>query len=156
MGVLQQKTIYKPAMNSDVNVFIDGRGYQKSAMVMIVRRQISPAAAERDSQWRTRDDHFRNANMERPERLVQRSRSPVNFVTVCPGTDSISPGFPPARSCLLRRATRRSIMKCAPPRREPVRKANSAIEMQFCHAAGRSEKRRLEMEKGLQCTVGTI
>jgi hypothetical protein len=31
----------------------------------IIRRQISPAAAERDSQWRTRDDHFENANMEK-------------------------------------------------------------------------------------------
>jgi hypothetical protein len=64
MGVLQQETIYKPAMNSDVNVLVDCRGYQESAVVAIVRRQVSPAAAERDPQWRTRDDHFGKANME--------------------------------------------------------------------------------------------
>ena len=73
MGILQQKTIHKPAMNSDVNVLVDCRGDEESAVLAIIRRQISPAAAERDSQWRTRDDHFGNANMERPERLVQRS-----------------------------------------------------------------------------------
>jgi hypothetical protein len=94
-------------MNSDVNVLIDCGSYQESAVLAIVGRQISPAAAERDSQWRTRDDHFGNANMEKPERLVQRSRSSVSLVMFCPETDSILPGLPPARSRLRPPARKR-------------------------------------------------
>src|SRR5436190_23714231 len=97
-------------MNSDVNVHVECRGYKKSAVIAIVRRQISPTPAERDSQWRTCDDHFGNANMEKSEGLVQRSGSSFSLVTFSLETDSISPGFPPVRSCLLPRATRRSSM----------------------------------------------
>jgi hypothetical protein len=34
-------------------------------VLAVIRRQISPAAAQRDSQWRTRNDHSGNANMKK-------------------------------------------------------------------------------------------
>jgi hypothetical protein len=45
---------------------------------VIIRRQISPAAAERDSQWRTRDDHSGIPSVEKLNRLVQRISTTVN------------------------------------------------------------------------------
>src|SRR6266446_576361 len=57
MRILQKKTIYETAMNVYINVLVDGRRDDKSAVLTIIGRQVSTAAAERDSQWRARDDH---------------------------------------------------------------------------------------------------
>src|SRR5437016_2800328 len=44
-------------MNSDVDVFVDRRRNEESAVLAIIGRQISPSTAQGDSQWRTRNDH---------------------------------------------------------------------------------------------------
>src|SRR5262245_50470777 len=97
-------------MNRDVNILVDCRRDQESSVPSIIRRQISPAAAERDSQWRTRNDHSENANMEIAAWLVQPSHSLVNGERFCPETDSILPGLPPEHSYRLQRARRASSM----------------------------------------------
>ena len=72
MGILQKKTIHKPAMNSDIDVFVDRGGNEEAAVLAVIRRRISSAAAKRDSQWRTRDNHFGTPTVEKLGGLVQR------------------------------------------------------------------------------------
>ncbi len=57
LRILEQETIHKTTMNSDVDVFVDRCRNEESAVLAIIGRQISPAAAQRNSQWRTRNDH---------------------------------------------------------------------------------------------------
>jgi hypothetical protein len=40
MGILQKKTIHKPAMNSDIDVFVDRGGNEEAAVLAVIRRQI--------------------------------------------------------------------------------------------------------------------
>ena len=56
-GVFEQKALHESAVQSDVNVFIDRRRNQETAMLTIIRGQVCPSATERNAQWRTRDDH---------------------------------------------------------------------------------------------------
>ena len=56
-GIFDDEVGYERFMQCDVNIFINCRGDEKSAELLVVRRQIRPAAAERDTKWRTRDDH---------------------------------------------------------------------------------------------------
>jgi hypothetical protein len=59
-------------MNVDINVLVDGGGEEKAAVLAIIGRKISSAAAERDSQWRARDDHPETPSVEKLSKLVQR------------------------------------------------------------------------------------
>jgi hypothetical protein len=72
MGILQEKTVHEAAMNIDVNILVDGGRDEKPAMFPIVGREISPAAAEGDSQGRARDDHSGIARVKKLTQLVQR------------------------------------------------------------------------------------
>jgi hypothetical protein len=49
MGILQQKTVYKPTMNGDVDVLVDRSSDKKAAVLAIIRGEVSPATAERNS-----------------------------------------------------------------------------------------------------------
>ena len=71
LGVLQKKPIHETSMNVDIDMLVDRRGDEKSAVLAIIRRQIGAAAAERNSQRRTRDDHPGIPSVEKLSQLVQ-------------------------------------------------------------------------------------
>src|SRR5262249_13693936 len=65
LRTLKSETLHDAPMDGHVNIRVDRRCNQESSVLAVIRRQISPAAAERDSQWRARDDHSGNANMKK-------------------------------------------------------------------------------------------
>jgi hypothetical protein len=49
MRVLQKVAVDEAPVDRDVDVFVDRRGNEKTAVIVIVRRKVRPAAAQRDA-----------------------------------------------------------------------------------------------------------
>src|SRR5581483_4141829 len=55
--VLDQITVDETPVKIDVDVLVDGSGDEKTAVRVVVRRQVRTAAAQRYTQWTAADDH---------------------------------------------------------------------------------------------------
>jgi hypothetical protein len=49
-GVLEQKPVHEPAVDIDVDIFVDRGRNEETRMLPIVGGQVRPAAAERNAQ----------------------------------------------------------------------------------------------------------
>src|SRR2546423_15197403 len=77
LRVLDDDLLLKRAVLRDVDVLVDRRGDEKTAVFAIVRRQIGATAAERNTQRRTGNDHEKR---EKPFRLLHVVAAvPINF-----------------------------------------------------------------------------
>src|SRR5579863_1180438 len=76
-GVFQKDSRAERPGDGDVNVLVDRGCQQKPLVLLIVRSQIRTAAAERDAQWATRDDHIRMPCRSWPRRPGPQSHRSV-------------------------------------------------------------------------------
>ena len=59
LRILQVDARRERPHDRDVDVLVDRRRDEEAAVLAVVRRQVGAAAAERDAQRATRDDHSR-------------------------------------------------------------------------------------------------
>ena len=57
LRILEQNPRHEPAVKQDVDVLVDRRGDEESAVLLVVGRQVGSPAAERDPQWASGHDH---------------------------------------------------------------------------------------------------
>src|SRR5262245_19112072 len=68
LGILDDQLWDKGVVQGDANILVDGRGEQEAGVLLIVRRQVSAATAQRDSQRAACDDHPANLPSVLPSR----------------------------------------------------------------------------------------
>src|SRR6266404_7188391 len=57
LGIFDDVTRLKGVVQGDVDIFVDCRRDEKTAMVSVVGGEVSAATAQGDTQWTTDDDH---------------------------------------------------------------------------------------------------
>ena len=55
--VFHDEVVHEGFVERDIDILVDRRGDEEPAMLLVVGREIRAAAAERDPEWRARDDH---------------------------------------------------------------------------------------------------
>ena len=65
LRILQEDSRHEPMMDQDVDIFINGRGDEEAAVLLVVGRQVGPPAAERDPERATGHDHKRFSPIRR-------------------------------------------------------------------------------------------
>src|SRR3989442_1064970 len=58
LRILEEDALDERPHDRDVDVIVDRGGNQEAAVMPVVRGQVGPAAAERDPQRASRDDHL--------------------------------------------------------------------------------------------------
>ena len=58
LRILEEDPRHEPVMQQDVDVLVDRRGDEEAAVLLVVRRQVGPAAAEGDAERAAGHDHF--------------------------------------------------------------------------------------------------
>ena len=61
LGIFHDQIRNEGAMEGEVDVFVEGSGYEEPALLAVVRRQVGASSAEGNTQWVAGDDHGRLA-----------------------------------------------------------------------------------------------